>query len=126
MLARISNPSNKENSVFLPNVKTCCSEYAGKGMKGGLGGNAAWTSVDCSVIGTSDFREGSCNCVELIDCLLVFNSIRLFSRPEVSTMGFAGTSTERVAGKLGRGIVGASGKDVAGTLNCGDPLTGDE
>lgn len=41
-------------------------------------------------------------------------------------MGFAGTPTEGVAGKLGRGAVGASGNGVAGTLNCGDPLSGDE
>src|SRR3989442_13899394 len=102
MLARRSNPSNKENSVFLPNVMTCCSEYAGKGMKGGVGGNAVWTSVDCSVIGTSAFREGSGSCGEIIDCLFVFNSICLFSKLGESIMRFVGT------------------------LNCGDPLSGDE
>src|SRR6266536_3386167 len=85
MLARMSNPTKKENSVFLPSVMTCCSEYSAKGLKGGLAGNAAWTAVDCSVIGTSAFH-----------------------------------------GKLGRGAVGASGNGVAATLNCGDPLSGDE
>src|SRR5215469_2655578 len=69
MLARRSSPSNKVNSVILLNVMTCFSEYAGKGVKGGLGGNAPWTSVTCSVIGIPDFREGSCNCGEIIDCL---------------------------------------------------------
>jgi hypothetical protein len=56
-----------------------CSEYAGKGLKGVVGGNTGWTSVGCSV-----------------------------------------------TGKLGRGAVGTSGNGVAGTLNCGNPLSGDE
>src|SRR6266568_5119276 len=79
MLAKRSNPSNKEKSVFLPNLIACCLVYAGKGLNGGVGGNAVWTSVGCSVIGTSDFCEGSRSCGEIIDCLLDFNSIGICS-----------------------------------------------
>ncbi len=45
---------------------------------GGAGENAARTSVDWSVIGTSAFRDGGRIFSEIVDCLLVFNSIHLY------------------------------------------------
>jgi len=105
---------------------TFCSEFASKGLNGSLAGNAVWTSVDCSEIGASDFHERICCFDVIINCRLVFNSLRSFSRRVVSIVGFVIIPKEWVAGKLGRGVVSISRNGLVGFLNCNDPLSGDE
>ncbi len=41
-------------------------------------------------------------------------------------MGFAFTPTEWIDGILDLGVTGTLGENVVSTLNCGNPLSGDE